>query len=45
LQVCFLPASLLALAGFRVTGLWTPEVTRDYLLSLPAVVPALFLGR
>lgn len=45
LQAYFLPASLLAMAGFRVTGLWTPVVTRDYLLSLPVLVPALFLGR
>lgn len=45
LQAYFLPASLLAMAGFRVAGLWTPLVTRDYLLSLPVLLPALFLGR
>jgi uncharacterized protein len=44
LQAYFLPASLLAMAGYRATGLWTPTVTHDYLLSLPAMVPALFLG-
>jgi hypothetical protein len=45
LQAYFLPASLLAMAGFRVTGLWTPAVTHDYLWSLPVMLPALFLGR
>ncbi|MGA8531492.1 MAG: sulfite exporter TauE/SafE family protein [Acidobacteriaceae bacterium] len=45
LQAYFLPASLLAMAGFRATGLWTPVVTHDYWFSLPALVPALFLGR
>lgn len=33
------------MAGFRVAGLWTPLVTRDYLLSLPVLLSALFLGR
>lgn len=45
LQAYFLPASLLAMAGFRVTGLWTPAVTHDYLWSLPVMLPALLLGR
>jgi hypothetical protein len=45
LQAYFLPASLLAMAGFQATGLWTPAVTRNYLLSLPVLVPALLLGR
>jgi uncharacterized membrane protein YfcA len=45
LQAYFLPASLLALLGFRIMGLWSPAVTRDYLFSLPALVPAIFLGR
>lgn len=45
LQAYFLPASLLSLAGFRVAGLWTPTVTRDYLVSLPVLIPATFVGR
>lgn len=45
LQAYFLPASLLTMAGFRIAGLWTPVVTHDYLWSLPALIPALFLGR
>jgi hypothetical protein len=45
LQAYFLPASVLAMAGFYLTGLWTPAVTRDYLWSLPAMLPAFFLGR
>jgi uncharacterized membrane protein YfcA len=45
LQGYFLPASLLALAGYRLSGLWAPELTRYYLLCLPAAIPAIVLGR
>ncbi len=45
LQGYFLPASLVGMAGYWVTGLWVPEVTRFYLISLPAVVAAIALGR
>lgn len=45
LQAYFLPASLLGMAGYWLSGLWVPAVTHDYLLSLPAAVPAVFLGR
>lgn len=45
LQAYFLPASVLGMAGYWLSGLWTPAVTRYYLLSLPAAVPAVFLGR
>lgn len=45
LQAYFLPASLLTMVGFWMAGLWVPEVTRDYLLSLPVMLPAVFLGR
>lgn len=45
LQGYFLPASLAGMAGYFMTGLWTPTVNRFYLLSLPAVIPAIFLGR
>jgi uncharacterized protein len=45
LQAYFLPASLIGLAGYWLTGLWVPTVTRYYLLSLPVAVPAIFLGR
>lgn len=45
LQAYFLPASVLAMVGFSMTGLWTSAVTHDYLLSLPVAVPAIFLGR
>jgi hypothetical protein len=41
----FLPASLAGLWGYRLAGLWTPAVNRFYLLSLPLVVLATFLGR
>lgn len=45
LQAYFLPASLIGVAGYWLTGLWTPTVTHYYLLSLPIAVPAIFLGR
>ena len=45
LQGYFLPASLAGLCGYWFAGLWTPAVSRFYLLSLPSVVVATFLGR
>jgi uncharacterized protein len=45
LQGYFLPASLIGMVGYWLAGLWTPSVTRFYLVSLPAVIAATFLGR
>ena len=45
LQAYFLPASLLGMAGYWIAGLWVPAVTHFYLLSLPVLIPAVFLGR
>ena len=45
LQGYFLPASIVGMAGYWLAGLWTPLVTRYYLLSLPAMLPAVWLGR
>jgi uncharacterized membrane protein YfcA len=45
LQGYFLPASLLGMAGYWAKGLWVPAVTHYYLISLPAAVPAILLGR
>jgi uncharacterized protein len=45
LQGYFLPASLVGMCGYWLAGLWTPAVSRLYLLSLPAVILATFLGR
>jgi uncharacterized protein len=45
LQAYFLPASLAGMAGYWLGGLWTPAVNRFYLISLPAVLAAIFLGR
>jgi uncharacterized membrane protein YfcA len=45
LQGYFLPASLVGLSGYWFAGLWTPAVNRLYLMSLPFVVLATFLGR
>ena len=45
LQGYFLPASVIGMCGYWLAGLWVPSVTHYYLISLPAVVPAIFLGR
>jgi uncharacterized membrane protein YfcA len=45
LQAYFLPASLAGLWGYWLMGLWTPAVSRMYLLSLPLVILATVLGR
>jgi uncharacterized protein len=45
LQAYFLPASVLGMIGYLSAGMWTPVVTHDYLLCLPAMLPAVFLGR
>jgi uncharacterized protein len=45
LQGYFLPASIVAMAGYWIAGLWAPAVTHLYLISLPVVVPAILLGR
>jgi uncharacterized protein len=45
LQGYFLPASIVALAGYWLAGLWVPAVTHFYLISLSVALPAIFLGR
>ena len=45
LQGYFLPASLVGMYGYWFKGLWTPAVTHAYLMALPPVVVAIFLGR
>jgi uncharacterized protein len=45
MQAYFLPASLLGMAGYWSTGLWTRTVTKEFLISVPAMLPAVFLGR
>jgi len=44
LQGYFLPASVLGLAGYIFAGLWVPELTRYFVLSLPGTVLAILLG-
>jgi uncharacterized membrane protein YfcA len=45
LQGYFLPASIIGMSGYFMAGLWTPAVTRYYLLSLPVTLAGIFLGR
>lgn len=45
LQAYFLPASVIAMIGYWYKDLWTSTVTYYFLISLPVVIPAIFLGR
>ena len=45
LQAYFLPASLMGVAGYWAAGLWTRVVLEDFLVALPGVVVATFVGR
>jgi uncharacterized membrane protein YfcA len=45
LQGYFLPASIIGMAGYWLAGLWTSAVTDYYLLCLPVMLPAIWLGR
>lgn len=45
LQGYFLPASLIAMVGYWFAGLWVPQVTHYYLISLTVSLPTIFLGR
>lgn len=44
LQGYFLPAGILTMAGHAVAGLWTENVGRTYLSSIPMIVLAFFVG-
>lgn len=45
LQGYFLPASIIVMGGYWFAGLWTRAVSHFYLLSLPFIIVAVFLGR
>ena len=45
LQAYFLPASCIGLIGYVIKGLVGEEVLVYFLISLPAIIPAIFLGR
>ena len=45
LQGYFLSASIIGMGGYWLAGLWTPLVTRYYLLSLPVTLLGVLLGR
>jgi uncharacterized protein len=45
LQGYFLPASLMGMCGYGMAGLWTPRVNHLYLVALPLIVAATFVGR
>lgn len=45
LQGYFLIASIVGMAGYAFTGLWTRAVSNYFLLALPPAIIAIFLGR
>ena len=45
LQAYFLPLEIMGMLGFWYEGLWTREVSQYFLISVPVVLPAIFLGR
>jgi uncharacterized membrane protein YfcA len=45
LQGYFLPASIIGMGGYWLAGLWIPAVTHYFLLCLPILLPAIWLGR
>ena len=45
LQGYFLPASTIGMAGYWLAGLWTREVTRYFVLTLPFALLGVFWGR
>lgn len=45
LQGYFLPASVVGMTGYWLYGLWVRDVTYYFLLSLPAILAAIILGR
>jgi uncharacterized membrane protein YfcA len=45
LQAYFLPASVIGMVGYWLAGLWVAAVTHYYLVCLPVLLPAVWLGR
>lgn len=45
LQAYFLPVSSIGMFGYWYNGLWDATVTYYFLITIPVVLPAIFLGR
>lgn len=45
LQAYFLPSSMVGMLGYWYSGLWSVKVTQYYFMTIPLVIPAVFLGR
>ena len=45
LQAYFLPASIIGMFGYWTQGLWVNTVTHYFIISIPVMIPAIFLGR
>jgi hypothetical protein len=45
LQAYFLPASFIGAVGYLIKGLITVSVLKYFLISLPAIIPTIYLGR
>jgi len=40
-----LVASIIGMFGYWYKGLWTSAVTYNFLITIPVVIPTIFLGR
>lgn len=45
LQAYFLPAGIVGMAGYWYKGLWDSTVTYYFLISIPVMIPAIFIGK
>ena len=45
LQAYFVVASTIGMIGYWYKGLWTTSVTHYFFISLPVIIPTIFLGR
>lgn len=45
LQAYFLPVSCIGMFGYWYQGLWSEAVTHYFLISIPVIIPTIFLGR
>lgn len=44
LQAYFLPVSIIGMVGYWYQGLWVGNVSHYFLISIPVIVPAIFIG-
>jgi len=45
LQAYFLPTGIIGMIGYWYRGIWLSVTTHYFLISIPVIIPAIFLGR